>query len=576
MNPATTFTLSESSQFATTRNVDVELGQSEGARTISFRVEPTFDRSDQNSLFSDTLAVYVVDPADPQMTLLDRGEQGTSIFTLNEDRADFVPGLVRFDGDLVTIDVTRLGTLTDGRLRFQLLNGDEDEGTSIRITDFANVTNPNALARPAFADIRLGTSPSAAQIDPASYAASQGIEILVSNVHFDSTSGNYEADLALMNSGDSLSRQVILALANLPSGVTVANASGTLDATTPFLNFEDAIPSGGLVSGAASAPVRVVLSNPNGLLIAPAGTVLVAGPNQAPILPNIDPDFRYRPAESLRSICPNRIPNGDRVTYTLDAPGDLPPGTLNGILEFLPGPEDVGQYMFDLVATDGVLESRQTVSLTVTEDSLTTTRISGQVLDVDGTPLDAMEVEIGSVRGLTDAQGRFTLDLGNGPLVSDTLKIRGETYAGSDVYPYIAEKLPLVLEREVFEGINNVIRRPIYLPKLDVANGVQIDPMQDTMVTTSAIPGVSVMVQAGTLMNQQSTLFDGVMSITEVPADLTPAALPENLRPDLVLTIQPGEMVFTTPAPLTFPNTAGYEIGTNPRFVVDQSRHGRV
>lgn len=50
-------------------------------------------------------------------------------------------------------------------------------------------------------------------------------------------------------------------------------------------------------------------------------------------------------------------------------------------------------------------------------------------------------------------------------------------------------------------------------------------------------------------------------SITEVPAELTPAALPSNLIPDLVVTIQPADMVFTTPAPLTFPNRSGYAPG---------------
>jgi YD repeat-containing protein len=39
---------------------------------------------------------------------------------------------------------------------------------------------------------------------------------------------------------------------------------------------------------------------------------------------------------------------------------------------------------------------------------------------------------------------------------------------------------------------------------------------------------------------------------------LTPAALPENLHPDLVVTIQPGDMVFNTPAKLTLGNRGGY------------------
>ena len=561
VNPATTFTMSEAGQFASQQNVDIDLGQAEGTRTISFRVEPTFDRTDQNSVFSDAFAVYLVDPTAPQTTLLDRGEQGTAIFTLTEEGADYVPGLVRFDGRVVTIDVTQQGARSNGRLRFQLLNGDNDQATNVRVTDFANVTDSSALIRPSFTDIQLGANPSSTQVDAASYLAADNIEILVSNIHYDSTSATYKADLQLMNSGESVSRQVIVTLADLPSGVTVTNATGLMNSTTPYLNFQDAIPSGGMISGTTSAPVRVTLSNPNQVLFSPRGTALAAGPNQAPILPVIAP-ITVVVGGVVSINLPKQDPNGDQVTYRLDAPGDLPPGRLNGILGFLPGPQDVGQYSFDLIASDGVLESRQTISLTVTADTLTSTRVSGQVLDVDGTPLDGMSVEIASVRGLTDTQGRFTLDLGNGPIVSDTLKIRGETYPGPNAYPYIAEKLPLVLEREVFEGINNVIRRPIYLPKLDVANGVRINPMQDTLVTTATIPGTSVMVRAGTLMNQQSTLFDGIMSITEVPANLTPAALPANLRPDLVLTIQPGEMVFTTPAPLTFPNTAGYNLGT--------------
>ena len=36
---------------------------------------------------------------------------------------------------------------------------------------------------------------------------------------------------------------------------------------------------------------------------------------------------------------------------------------------------------------------------------------------------------------------------------------------------------------------------------------------------------------------------------------------PDGSLVDLVVTIQPGEMVFTQPAPLTFPNTVGWAPG---------------
>jgi RHS repeat-associated protein len=133
---------------------------------------------------------------------------------------------------------------------------------------------------------------------------------------------------------------------------------------------------------------------------------------------------------------------------------------------------------------------------------------------------------------------------------------------GPVLYPFIAEKLAFILEHEVYAGVNNVIDRPIYLPEIDIANGKTIDPTRNTTVTSSALPGAKVEVAASTLMNQQGTPFTGVLSMTEVPASLTPAALPEGLLADLVVTIQPGEMVFTRPTPLSLPNRGGYAPGT--------------
>ena len=128
--------------------------------------------------------------------------------------------------------------------------------------------------------------------------------------------------------------------------------------------------------------------------------------------------------------------------------------------------------------------------------------------------------------------------------------------------PFIAEKLPLLLGHGGFENVNNIIERPIYLPALDVANGMIVDPEADTVVTTPTLPGAAVTVPAGSLQDQQGMPFTGVLSITEVPQDLTPAALPEDLSPGMVVTIQPGEMVFTVPAPLRLPNTNGVPPGT--------------
>ncbi|HUG66855.1 MAG TPA: Ig-like domain-containing protein, partial [Pirellulaceae bacterium] len=395
------------------------------------------------------------------------------------------------------------------------------------------------------------------------------VAVHVENARYNSAAQHYVAELRLQNQGDSLGRSIAVAFPGLPDGVTLRNPSGTTADGDPYINFAPAITRGGLSKNSRSERLLVEFDNPAGALFTLAPEIF-AGANQPPVLAAIDP-LTVMPGGVLSTQLSATDPDGDIVTFSLGAAGsasasslNLPTGILrgNGTLEFKPEPDQLGQYTFDVIASDGVLQTRRTVTLDVIADPLTTTRVSGFVLDVDQSPLAGLQVEIGGVQGLTMADGSFTLDLGSGPIVGDTLKIRGETFPGPLVYPFIAEKLPFILEHEVFLGVNNVIERPIFLPPLDIANGMTIDPMQDTNVTTAAIPGTSVFVAAGTLMNQQGTPFTGVLSITEVPRELTPAALPDTLFPDLVVTIQPGEMVFATPAPMTFPNRAGWAPGT--------------
>ena len=105
-----------------------------------------------------------------------------------------------------------------------------------------------------------------------------------------------------------------------------------------------------------------------------------------------------------------------------------------------------------------------------------------------------------------------------------------------------------------------MIDRPIYLPALDMDNAQAIDPAVENRVTTDQIPGAEVVVPPNSLVmmaedGSTEVPFTGDLSITEVPIELTPAALPPGLVPDVVVTIQPGEMVFNTPAPLSLPNT---------------------
>jgi len=254
--------------------------------------------------------------------------------------------------------------------------------------------------------------------------------------------------------------------------------------------------------------------------------------------------------------------NGDTVTFTIKPDEKLPTGFLNGNGELVlnPKPDEIGTYQITLIATDGELETSRTFTLKVVRDPVTTTRVSGVIQNTAQEPLPNITIEIGDLTTTTAADGSFTIST-TGPLPSDTVRVLGNRAGQTLIYPFIAEKLPLVLGQEVYEGYNNVIARPIYLPPIDEANAQFIDPNVDNTVTTNAIPGAAVLVKQGSLNNQEGLPFTGQLSITAVPNDLTPAALPKNLVPDLVVTIQPGDMVFTTPAPLTLPNKAGYEPG---------------
>src|SRR5262249_56751709 len=118
-------------------------------------------------------------------------------------------------------------------------------------------------------------------------------------------------------------------------------------------------------------------------------------------------------------------PDGDRVNFAL-APGPaLPNGVLDGTgkLSFTPAPDQVGTYQFGVSASDGQLTVTQTVTLNVVADLVTTTRLSGVLLNTSQQPLAGVPVSVGTVQSTTAADGSFLLDFGIDPVPADTLKV---------------------------------------------------------------------------------------------------------------------------------------------------------
>ena len=548
-------------------DVTITLGQLGGTRHYRVRLDSQFDTSDRTSGLEDLLAVYLVDPKVPNTTLLSKGENGTALFTLAGTKADYALGRVRWDGSILDIDLSDLQSLDTGLLKFQLLSSDSDFASRISIKPLTNEVDLEATSGPLFQSNSTLVAKGAA-LNLSGLSTVSNVIVEIGDVRFNSGTGKYVASIRLRNNGDAVGRDVAVVFPGLPATVSLRNASGTTTAGEPYVNMKPAITRGGLGRGMVSDSVEIEFSNSSQIQFA-IKTRVLANTNHAPTLEALGP-LNVSPGGFLKIPLVSADSDGDDVTYSTRSVGaaSLPTGTLIGdTLIFRPAVADIGSYMFDVIASDGAMEMTRSVTLNIVADPIATTRVSGRVLQVNGQPLTGMLVEIGAVQGLTSATGEFTLDLGSGPIVSDTIKIRGERFAGGGPYPFIAEKLQLLLEHPTYAKVNNIIDRPIYLPALDVAHGTVVDPTRDTFVRQEVAPGetAEIFVAAGTLMNLLGTPFTGTLSITEVPTELTPAALPKGLSPDLVVTIQPGEMVFARPAPLSLPNRAGW----SPGFVMD-------
>jgi RHS repeat-associated protein len=551
--------LEERNSLLVQTTLPVQLGQAAGSRKLRFEVDAKFDKTDASGGIEDTLLVYLVDANNPNQTLLDGGEAGGAFFSLTGTKANFTPGLVTFNGSTVEVDLTKLQNKTNGVLRFQLVNIDGDSGSRVTLKNFSNEVDLEGSASPVFSR-EVNRAIAGEVMNLTSLSANSDLKLQLSRMSLDTATGTYKTDVQVKNEGVPVGRQMALKFVGLPVGVQILNASGVDASGNPYINLRNAIQPGGLDRGAVTDAVQIVINNPNNIQFDLQPTLLTGGANRAPVF-NAIGNLTVMPGGQLEVPLVATDPDGDSVVFSYRADGGLPTGTLkgNGSLVFKPKPGEIGTYALTLIASDGGLQTEQTITVTVAPDPVTTTRLSGVIQNTSKQALAGVTLDLGGVTTTTAADGSFQLEF-TSAVPSDTLKIL-ITNVGAVVYPSIAEKLPMLLGHDLYNNVNNVIARPIYLPPIDMANAMTIDPNVNATVTTTNIVGASVFVAAGSLNDQQGNPYVGQLSITEVPIEVTPAALPENLHPDLVVTIQPGEMVFTTPAPLSLPNRVGYAPG---------------
>jgi RHS repeat-associated protein len=177
------------------------------------------------------------------------------------------------------------------------------------------------------------------------------------------------------------------------------------------------------------------------------------------------------------------------------------------------------------------------------------TALVGRVLNTDNAPIPGVRMTMGSQTTLTDGSGNFLImdpPLGEQEVVAD-----GRSASTPGVtYPVV----PVVVT--IVAGRVNEMGFIIYLPKIDTSTTTPIDPTRDTIITSPSIPGLEVIIPAGTTIRMPDGTPVSAVSVTAVPMDRAPMPPPANTKVSagVLFTLQPGGAIPSRPIPIKFPN----------------------
>jgi RHS repeat-associated protein len=238
-----------------------------------------------------------------------------------------------------------------------------------------------------------------------------------------------------------------------------------------------------------------------------------------------------------------------------------------GVFSFRPDGGQVGAFQVTFVASDGSLTDSETITITVPAAG-TTTSFSGRVLDANSAAGGQTVPVVGATISLlgtgssamSGSQGLFTLTgIPSGHQVLDIATATAQPGPAGSRYGGFREAIELV------GGVENVITRPFFLPRIDEASSTVVDPNATTVVTNPNL-GVTLTVPPHTAKYPNGTDFTGALSISLVPDGLAPAQMPEYLGAGMVVTIQPVGVFFASPVPLDFPNIDALPTGNEMRL----------
>ncbi len=294
-----------------------------------------------------------------------------------------------------------------------------------------------------------------------------------------------------------------------------------------------------------------------------------------------DWSFTVSSGPGLDPIGDKTVNVGSTLSFTTTASGGSGPLTFSvtplplaanasfnastGKFSFSPGLSQIGSSNLTFSVSDDSSSTSETIKVTVPPPPPAgVTALTGRLLDANDfengvtTPIVGATVSLlgTGISATSNSNGDFTLS--GIPASSHVLDIDSSTAnAAPDSSPYAGFRE----EIELIAGVNNIVDRPFFLPRIAMNSLTTVNPHFFTTVTNPDL-GVTLNVPPGTAKDENGNDFNGQLSISIVPRDLAPAELPSNLDPGLLITIQPVGVTFSTPVPITFPNIDNLPPGT--------------
>ncbi len=260
-------------------------------------------------------------------------------------------------------------------------------------------------------------------------------------------------------------------------------------------------------------------------------------------------------------------PDGDTLQFSAQ-PLPLPEGatlnTMTGEFEFEPTTPQAGSIPLTFIVSDGVTTDTESITITVpAPNGSDPTELSGRLLDANSLALGTEVPIVGGTvsilntaqSAISDANGNFTItNLAGGSQILDIDASTAAPAPDGSTYAGFREEIELIA------NVDNIETRPFSLPRIDATSLTTVNPAVTTVVTNPGL-NISLTVAPNTAKNPDGTDFTGQLSISAVPPGLAPAALPDFLETNQLITIQPVGVTFSTPAAITLPNTNNYPVG---------------